>query len=190
MSKYEELRDRALAELTQLLGLVEEGELLGLIDEIERAPRIFLLGAGRSGLAVRGYAMRLMHLGFSVHVVGDVTTPSIQSSELLISVSGSGTTRGIVQVAETARRAGARLACMTTVRTSPLAQMADCCVVIPASTPKAAENQDSRIVRSSQPLASLFEQGVSLLCDLQIALLKERRGESEESMMARHANLE
>lgn len=190
MSRYQELRDNAIAELTRLLGLVDEAELQTLIDEFDRSSRIFVLGAGRSGLAVRGYAMRLMHLGFPVHVVGDATTPSIQSGELLFAVSGSGTTRSVVQVAETAKRIGARLACMTAVRRSPLAEMADCCLVVPASTPKAAANGDTKTVRSSQPLASLFEQGVSLLCDLQIALLKERLGESEDSMMARHANLE
>jgi 6-phospho-3-hexuloisomerase len=190
MSHFHQLRERALDEIKRLLSVIEEQDAVTLADEITNASRIFVLGVGRSGLAIQGYAMRLMHLGFSVHVVGDVTTPSIHSDDLLIAASGSGTTRGILQITESARNAGARLACITTVRDSPLARTADCCIVLPASTPKAPVNQDTTMVRSTQPLASLFEQGISVFCDIHIAMLMERLGESGGSMMARHANLE
>ena len=39
--------------------------------------RICLYGAGREGLALRGFAMRLFHMGRDAHVVADMTTPPI-----------------------------------------------------------------------------------------------------------------
>ena len=41
------------------------------------------------------FAMRLMHLGFVVYVIGDVTTPSINEDDCLIAISGSGETRTV-----------------------------------------------------------------------------------------------
>ena len=66
--------------------------LARVADLVAAAPRVFVLGAGRSGLALRMTAMRLMHLGLDVHVVGEVTTPAIERGDLLVTASGSGTT--------------------------------------------------------------------------------------------------
>ncbi|MGZ4892148.1 MAG: SIS domain-containing protein, partial [Halobacteriota archaeon] len=54
--------------------------------------RLFVMGAGRSGLVVKGFAMRLMHLGFNVYVVGETVTPAVETDDLLIVISGSGET--------------------------------------------------------------------------------------------------
>lgn len=44
------------------------------IDEfifaLEDAKNIFVMGAGRSGFVAKAFAMRLMHLGYNVYVVG------------------------------------------------------------------------------------------------------------------------
>ena len=62
------------------------------IEAIRGADRIFVFGEGRSGLALRMAAMRLVHLGLNVHVVGDATTPAIVPGDILIVGSGSGET--------------------------------------------------------------------------------------------------
>jgi 6-phospho-3-hexuloisomerase len=54
---------------------------------------------------MRAFAMRLMHIGFQVHVAGDVTTPAIRGGNLLIIGSGSGETSGLVSMAAKARSA-------------------------------------------------------------------------------------
>jgi 6-phospho-3-hexuloisomerase len=58
-------------------------------------------------------AMKLMHLGHTVHVAGDTTTPATATGDLLLVASGSGTTPGVVKAAETATRAGAHVAAFT-----------------------------------------------------------------------------
>lgn len=149
------------------------------------ADRVFVLGAGRSGLALRMTAMRLMHLGLVVHVVGDVTTPAITAGDALLAASGSGSTAGIVRAAETAHAAGASVLVLTTAAESPLADLADVTVVLPA-----AQKQDHRGTLSAQYSGALFEQSVLVVGDAVFHTLWQASGATAEELWPRHANLE
>jgi 6-phospho-3-hexuloisomerase len=149
------------------------------------ARRVFVLGAGRSGLALRMTAMRLMHLGLEVHVVGEVTAPAIGAGDLLLVASGSGTTAAIVRAAETAATAGAAIVAMTTAAESPLAALSDVTVVIPA-----AQKQDHGGLLSAQFAGGLFEQTVLMAGDAMFHALWKASGSTAEELYRRHANLE
>jgi 6-phospho-3-hexuloisomerase len=178
-------QDLILNELTDTLAQVSEAQADAAIQAILSAPRIFVTGAGRSGLALRMAAMRLMHLGLTVHVAGEVTTPAIASGDLLIAASGSGTTSGVVIAAATAAKAGAHILAITTAAASPLANLASNLLVIPAAT-----KQDTSATRSQQYAGALFEQSVLLLTDALFQSLWHQRGETAEQLWKRHANLE
>jgi len=149
------------------------------------ADRVFVLGAGRSGLALRMTAMRLMHLGLVVHVVGEVTTPAITAGDALLVASGSGSTAGIVRAAETAHAAGATVLALTTAAASPLAGLATVTVLVPA-----AEKQDHGGARSAQYSGGLFEQAVLVLGDALFHTLWQASGATAAELWPRHANLE
>jgi 6-phospho-3-hexuloisomerase len=156
-----------------------------LVDEISRARRVFVHGAGRSGLALQMTAMRLMHLGLDVHVVGETTTPAIAEGDVLLTASGSGTTESIVRAARTAVEAKARVALITTAADSPLADLASATIVVPA-----APKLDRSGTASGQYAGSLFEQAVVLLGDALFHTLWQRSGHSADELWPRHANLE
>ena len=132
---------------------------------------------------MRALGMRLMHLGKTVYVVGETITPSILAADLLIFGSGSGRTSGLLSLAEQARRCGAKILLFTTDAASPLAELADHRIVIPAPSLKEAEG-------SLQPMGSLFEQSLLILCDSLILRLMQRTGVNAAQMLERHANLE
>ena len=155
---------------------------------VDRAGRVYVAGAGRSGLAMRAFAMRLMHMGKTVHVVGDVTTPAIEEGDLLVIGSGSGSTGSLQVIAERAKKHGARLLLFTIVPDSPIASMADMVVQIPAPSSKAPNAADT--VVSAQPMGSLFEQSLFVLGDVLILALMQKHGLSSDTMFARHANME
>jgi 6-phospho-3-hexuloisomerase len=155
---------------------------------MESSPRIFVAGAGRSGLCMKALGMRLMHLGKTVYVAGETTTPSIVASDLLIIGSGSGRTASLLVMAEQARRRGAQVLLFTTDAESPLAELSNHRVVIPAPSLKTAEGEHSRI--SAQPMGTLFEQSMLIVCDSLILGLMQRTGVSAAQMFERHANLE
>lgn len=176
---------RELELATDRLIARDRAGLAELADIVDAAPRVFVLGAGRSGLALRMTAMRLMHLGLAVHVVGEVTAPAIGPGDLLLAASGSGTTGGIVRAAQTAVDAGARVAAVTTVPDSPLATLAAVTVVVPA-----AGKLDRSEAASEQYAGSLFEQLVVVLGDALFHTLWRRSGLTADELWPRHANLE
>jgi 6-phospho-3-hexuloisomerase len=132
--------------------------------------------------------MRLMHLGKTVYVVGETTTPSIAAENLLILGSGSGRTASLLALAGQARRRQAKILLFTTDETSPLAELAHYRVVIPAPSLQASE--EMRGLMSVQPLGSLFEQALLILCDSLILGLMQQNGIGAAQMLERHANLE
>jgi len=180
--------DLVRAEVDRAVRSVVETDPAGLAavaDLVADAERVFVHGAGRSGLALRMTAMRLMHLGLTVHVVGEATAPAIGEGDVLLTASGSGTTGGIVGAARSAVDAGARVAAVTTDDSSPLAEIATAVLIVPA-----ADKLDRSGSASAQYAGGLFEQVVVLVGDALFHALWQRSGQSADDMWPRHANLE
>lgn len=172
-------------EIAEVAAQIGASQLAALASQIRLADRVFVAGAGRSGLVLRMAAMRLMHLGLTVHVAGDTTTPAISSGDLLLVASGSGTTHGVVRAAETAAKARARVAALTTDPGSPLANLADAVVIIPAP-----QKTDHGTAASRQYSGSLFEQVLFLATEAIFQTLWENEDVTAEKLWLRHANLE
>jgi 6-phospho-3-hexuloisomerase len=184
---YDKVRFTAVEEMRAVVAKVSTEEMGRLAAVVRAARAVFVAGAGRSGLAMRGFAMRLMHVGKPAHVVGDVTTPALSPGDLLVVGSGSGRTSSLVAIADQARKRGGAVALLTIDPGSPLAGMAATVVRIPAPSPKAAAAGG---LLSVQPMATLFEQSLGVLLDSCVLLLMEEMGISEQTMFERHANLE
>jgi 6-phospho-3-hexuloisomerase len=164
---------------------VDPAQVAALASELRIADRVFVTGAGRSGLVLKMAAMRLMHLGLNVHVVGEITAPAIRSGDLLLAASGSGTTSGVVKAADVAASQGARVAAYTTNAASPLATIADAVVVIPA-----AQKTDHASSVSRQYSGSLFEQVLFATTEAVFQSLWDEDAAAPEELWLRHANLE
>lgn len=176
-----------LDELRQALIQADNERAARLVESITRARRIFVAGAGRSGLMMKGFAMRLMHLGLNVSVVGETVTPGMTDGDLLLIGSGSGATASLVNYAATARTIGATIALLTIQADSPIGRMADIILTIPAPTPKIDQ---APVVRSVQPMGSLFEQALMVTLDALVLMLMAATGRDAKTMFAYHANLE
>jgi len=172
--------DAVLAELTQVARGVDRGEMARLVEVMRGAKRIFVAGIGRSGLMARALAMRLMHLEFDVHVVGETTPPSIGKGDLLVFCSRYGKSRTLHTYVEKAHESGASAALVTMTAKSPLAKRVDHVFVIPVAAGG----------KSRQPLGTIFEQSLLLYCDALVVLAMKRLGISEEEMARRHTQLE
>lgn len=173
-------------EAAESLGDVTPESLERLRNGLRRARRIFTAGKGRSGLCLRAFAMRLMHLGLNPHVVDDVTTPSIGTGDLLLLASGSGRTASLLSYASAAKTQGASVYLITAHPASPLAQQAEHIIHIPAPSVKAEHS----IGASAQPMANRFEQSLWLVLDITSIQMMEESGLTEAQLFARHANLE
>jgi len=201
-----EVAGQVLAEVTDCVSRVSAESLAQAAATVEAAPRIFVAGSGRSGLCIRALGTRLMHLGKIVYVVGETTTPSITSKDLLILGSGSGQSAVLLKIAEQAQQQGATLLLFTAEAISPLSILSDQLVIIPApslkptqslkptpslrSTPSQKPAEVERILSSIQPLGSLFEQSLLIVGDSLVMILMDQIGVGVGKMRKHHANLE
>lgn len=182
-----ELIDTILADIGRALRQVDPAGIEAVCAAILSAERVFVAGKGRSGLQMKAFAMRLMHLGLRVHVVDDATTPAIGAGDLLLIGSSSGRTGSLLRYIDAVRETGAALATFTGDAESPIAKAADAALHIPATNFKAGRKSanDSVLV-----MGSLFEHCLGLICDLIVIRLKAERQVAESDMNALHANLE
>lgn len=152
-----------------------------IVNMIISAKRVFVAGAGRSLLMLRGFAMRLMHLGLTSYVVGETVTPSIHNGDLLIIGSGSGETASLVKTAEKAKSLGVDVALITKFQQSTIGIMADCVLAMETPTD----------FSSIQLGGSCFEQSMLILYDSFVLQVAEKlKLDANENLKLRHANLE
>ena len=171
--------DRILTEITEVLNHLDENQFNGLCQAIRAANRVFVTGQGRSGFVARAFAQRLMHLGLDARFTGETTTPPIGIDDLLVAVSRSGERPVTISYLRTAKQAGAGAVVLTGNREATSPHLGSFTVVL---APKEIETQ--------QVGGSLFEQSALLYLEAVVAALARLLGETNESMLKRHANLE
>ncbi|WP_052424117.1 6-phospho-3-hexuloisomerase [Nonomuraea candida] len=175
---------RILGAVQDVLGRASPAGASALIHEVLSARNVYVTGAGRSGMAVESFAMRLMHLGLAAHVAGAATTPSIGPGDLLVACSGSGERPTVLVLAETAKEAGARLTVVTSAGNSPLARLADLVIRL-SEGPDGYDTDDT-----GQFMGTLFEQAAYLFFDGVVLTVQKLAAIDTAQMRQRHTNLE
>jgi len=169
--------------ILKAIDYVKSDEVEELINALMNArsecKKILVLGAGRSGLIGKAFAVRLLHLGFKVYVLGDTIVPALRQGDIVIAISGSGRTKLVTDAAEVAKTLGAKVIALTSHRDSPLAGMADIVVEIPGRLKVSSEGdyfsrQILGIYEPLSPLASLFEVTTMTFLDGLIVELAHR----------------
>lgn len=160
-----------------------------------RNGKVLVMGAGRSGLVGRAFAMRLLHLGYNAYVLGETIVPAIGEKDIAIAISGSGRTKLILTAAEAAKEAKATLIAITSYADSPIGKIADVVIEVPGRT-KYSQNEDyfaRQILGITEPLAplgTLFEDTTQIFLDGIVAELMLKLKKTEEDLKQIHANIE
>ncbi|HWQ66588.1 MAG TPA: 6-phospho-3-hexuloisomerase [Methanospirillum sp.] len=176
---------------------ISDEEVSRFIAELLDAKRIYVMGAGRSGLVAKAFAMRLMHLGMTSYVVGETITPALLEGDAIVVLSGSGKTRTVFEIVQTGKEIGGRICLITSNPDSPIGKVADSVVVIEncrdAMSDETLEYEIRQMLgehRSFAPLGTLFETASMTFCDAVISRLMEIKGAEESDLKGRHANIE
>ena len=180
-------REEALEMCRELSGTfqrLDEAAFSLLVDELVSARRIFVAGAGRTGLLMQSLAMVLTQLGLSVDVVGSPTARSIHGGDLLLVGSSSGSTKSMQLFAGIAAEAGARIALITSRTESPIGRLADCTLVLTSASDSGSAEPSVNLMGAG------FLQALNLVVDLIVSAVLVRTGATEEQMLDIHANLE
>ncbi|KWX71783.1 6-phospho-3-hexuloisomerase [Paenibacillus jilunlii] len=173
-------------ELQRSVAQLGAAEAEQMAELLLRSGRVFVAGAGRSGLMGRAFAMRLMHAGKDAYVVGETVTPGIGPGDVLVLGTGSGETASLLSMAVKAQAVGAAVVAVTISPESSIGQLADHVVKLPGASKEQAAGGRITI----QPMASLFEQTLLLFYDAVILRMMEKTGQTSTRMFGNHANLE
>jgi len=176
-----------LREIEETLGDIDQTNITYFLKQIMDAQRIFIAGVGRTGLVMRCFAMRLMHLGIKVQILGDITTTAVSKNDLLLIGSGSGETGSLVSIARKADNLGVHTLLITINPDSSIGNLAHASLKIPAPSPKLSHKHEKS---SIQPMGSLFEQALLLTLECIAGMIMQEKKLDSDSMFVNHANLE
>ncbi len=169
-------------EINSVLSKVDRNQLEEAVNFISKDTRIFVDGEGRSGLMAKGFAMRLMHLGYSVYSVGETITPAVQKNDIYFSVSGSGESGNVVLNTKKAKEKGCSIIAVTSKAESSIGSLGDKLIVVPGTT-KGDKGQERKSV---QLLSSLFDQSLHIVLDALCLMLSEKDNVSNGEATAKH----
>jgi len=178
------------------LDMKEVERLITLVLEA-KDKKIFTVGMGRSGFVARAFALRLMNLGFNVYFLGETITPAAEKGDLLVAISGTGSTKMVLTASSAAKEIGATVIAVTSFPNSPLGKIADLVVTIEGRTKAGMPREEDYLARQIigereplTPLGSIFENNSMVFLDSLIVELMHRMGRTEEDLKRRHATIE
>jgi 6-phospho-3-hexuloisomerase len=173
---------------------LDKKEIDAFTNELKKACRIFVYGAGRSGLAARAFAMRLVQMGLTSYVIGETVTPALTKDDLLVLVSGSGETSIVLEVARAAKPIGTKIVSITSYPESKIGRLSDIIVQIKGKERFDIEkdhlkHQIEGVHSSLTPLGTLFEDTALILLDGIVGRLMVELNKNETDMKRRHATI-
>lgn len=183
MEKYREI---IINEVETSINAIDLIQVENMVQEITKAKRVFCDGLGRSGLAMRGFAMRIGQMGKESALVGEATAPAFQAGDILVICSASGASPTLLYHAQKAKKLGGKVMLITGKTNSALSELADGMIIVYAPD----KDQEGASKGSIQPMGSLFEQTSQLVCDLMAVKLMEKLKLTSEEMRKFHANIE
>jgi 6-phospho-3-hexuloisomerase len=195
--RVQEMMRLMASKIREIANTISDEDTEKFIRELLNAKRVYVIGAGRSGLVAKAFAMRLMHLGLHAYVVGETITPALNKGDIIVIFSGSGRTKTVADLAETAREIGGRICLITSNADSRIGKIADSIVIIEqhrdAVADEAAEFEVRQMMgdhKSFAPLGTLFETASMVFADAVISRMMEITQTDESALKNRHTNIE
>lgn len=175
-----------LSELNTTLSTSDFSDLDNFITKITSASKVVVFGAGRVGLMMQTFAMRLNHLGLSSYFLGEVSLPATGENDLMVIGSGSGNTKSVVTIAEIARIKGLNVICVTANVNSKIARLSSSTIHLNCQSKESIDKSKLSI----QPMTTIFEQSLLIFLDSVVLQLMAKLGENNDSMLKRHNVIE
>jgi 6-phospho-3-hexuloisomerase len=188
--------DAILKNIESASDYIEEDVITEFMEILTSSENVFVMGAGRSGLAAKAFAMRLVHLGISAYVVGETISPAIYENDCILAISGSGETNTIVSAVKTAKKRGSKALTLTSYPESSIGKISDAVMLVQGRTKIDVDDEDyiKRQIKgnyaSLTPLGTAFELTALIFLDGLISELMYKMGKTEYDLKYRHTVFE
>ncbi|MFX0030647.1 MAG: SIS domain-containing protein [Candidatus Hermodarchaeota archaeon] len=149
--------------------------------------RFFLLASGRSAFILQCFATRLVHLGAEVHIVTNLASmPALRKKDILIVLSGSGTTSIVVSLlnnyVNTVKPYG--IVTITSHPETVIGRLGDITIKLKGRTKRDTETGDTALLT---PEGTQFEIAAFVYLDAIIAELAIKMGMTDKDLLKRHS---
>lgn len=156
-------------------------------DGLVNNRRFFLLASGRSAFILQCFATRLVHLGAEVYIVTNLASmPSLRKKDILIVLSGSGTTGIVVSLlnnyVNTIKPYG-----IVTITSHPetiIGRVGDITIKLKGRSKRDKAYGDTAVLA---PEGTMFEIAAFSYLDAIIAELAIKMGKTNEDMLEKHS---
>lgn len=193
MRTYNELRTKVLTEIEEVLASVDENKLNEMVDAITANKDIKILGysAGRMGSGLKAFVMRLNHLGIKASFFGDNYVPPMNSNDIFICCSNSGTTKSVVNILEIFKaKAGGKVISFVGNENSKMAELSDIAIKFKTCNGGLNSADDPSKINSIQPMTTLTEQAMFVLFDLIVMMIIDKLNININDTKQYHSNIE
>ena len=186
--KYEK---EILNEIKAVLDSVDEEQVDKLVDIIMSSDKVVGYGAGRMGLSLRAFIMRLNHLGIDAYYLGDTYIPPLSEYDLVLVSSGSGETSMVKKfVEEVKKKTNAYIAAVLGNEYSNISGLSNHVVIFkPCNGGLNSEDSPDKI-NSIQLMSTLNEQATYILFDIIAKKLADKLDLDTEKTKRFHFNVE
>jgi 6-phospho-3-hexuloisomerase len=176
----------------EIFKALDKTELKKVISVLLKAKKIYVLGIGHSGMFGKIFAMKLNHVGLEAYTVFDEINPPFDKEDVFIAISQSGETSTIITLAQKAKKLGGKVVAIVSVAGSTLAKIADATLKIEEYARGVRFQALAAIgdTQSQNLLGLLFGFSIYVLFYTIVIMIAKERGETPESINARHANLQ
>ena len=172
--------DKVLTELKIAWELQNKDDVVAFADQLSvrlNKGAIVGIGAGRMGYSLRGFIMRLAHIGASASFIGDTNVPAVNKGSTVIINSSSGETETLKIHARQAKKAGAQLFLITQNPKSTIGSLSDFVLSVP-------------VIDSIQVMKTFPEQYTFVLLDHITTLIVTKLKLDDESLKKNHSVFE
>ena len=156
-------------------------------DGVINRRRFFLLASGRSAFILQCFATRLVHLGAEVHIVTNLASmPALRKKDILIVLSGSGTTGIVVSLlnnyVNTVIPYG--IVTITSHPETVIGRLGDITIKLIGRSKRDKVVGDTAILT---PEGTMFEQIAFCYLDAIIAELAIKMGKTNDDLLEKHS---
>jgi 6-phospho-3-hexuloisomerase len=158
-----------------------------IFDGLQNKRKFFLLASGRSAFILQCFQTRLVHLGAEVYVVTNLSSmPALTNNDILIVLSGSGTTPIVVSLlnsyVNSVKPHG--VVCITSHPETIIGRIGDITIKLKGRTKRERTNENDAILT---PEGTAFEQVAFTYLDAIIAELAIKMGITNIDILNKHS---
>lgn len=164
-----------------------------IIKAVKAKKRIFLFGAGRSGIICKADEMRLAQLEIPVYFITDYNAPALKPGDIIIFASSSGETGVTALAMRDAQQIEAEKIALVSYENSTIGLAADITLFIPdldqilAAHPEFKE--EIKNLGNFAPLGTIFESLTLKALDVVIEEIMDLSGKTDDDLKRLHFNV-